>query len=450
MSKERSVTSSRLGRMTLLGKLAGGIAGNMVSEGARQLAQGHRPRISDLLLTPENMQKLSDRLSEMRGAAMKVGQLLSMDSGQILPPQLTSLLAQLREDAHQMPLGQVAAVLEKSLGANWDAHFSRFSFTPLAAASIGQVHKAELKDGRQVAVKIQYPGIRRSIDSDVDNVASLLRLSSTIPDDFDFTPLLDEAKRQLYAEADYRQEAAAIEQYSRLLAGDARFETLQVIESLSTSEVLTMSFLDGQPIETLAEAPKTERNDVAAALLELALLELFDWGLVQTDPNFANYLYQPHTGCIQLLDFGATRSYPAAKQVAIADLLNALLDGNDDDVGRHASTVGYVDESDPSSYQARIIELLRTATEPARTVDDYAFATSDLAKRMSEIVLELRLQEKYTRIPPPEILFLHRKLGGLYLLLSRLHARLPVRQIVLPFLAATGDKQLQEDVRLAV
>ncbi len=88
----------------------------MVSEGASQLAQGHRPRIRDLLLTPENMQKLSDRLSEMRGAAMKVGQLLSMDSGQILPPQLTSLLAQLREDAHQMPLGQVAAVLEKSLG----------------------------------------------------------------------------------------------------------------------------------------------------------------------------------------------------------------------------------------------------------------------------------------------------------------------------------------------
>ncbi len=163
---------------------------------------------------------------------------------------------------------------------NWQAHFSRFSFTPLAAASIGQVHKAVLKDGRQVAVKIQYPGIRRSIKSDVDNVASLLRLSSAIPDDFDFTPLLDEAKRQLHAEADYRQEAAAIDQYSRLLAGDDRFETLQVIESLSSSEVLTMSFLDGQPIETLAETTKKERNDAAAALLELALCELFDWGLV--------------------------------------------------------------------------------------------------------------------------------------------------------------------------
>ncbi len=450
MSKERSVTSSRLGRMTLLGKLAGSIAGNMVSEGARQLAQGHRPRISDLLLTPENMQKLSDRLSEMRGAAMKVGQLLSMDSGQILPPQLTSLLAQLREDAHQMPLGQVAAVLEKSLGVHWEAHFSRFSFTPLAAASIGQVHKAVLKDGRQVAVKIQYPGIRRSIKSDVDNVASLLRLSSAIPDDFNFTPLLDEAKRQLHAEADYRQEAAAIDQYSRLLAGDDRFDTLQVIESLSSSEVLTMSFLDGQHIETLAETPKKERNDAATALLELALRELFDWGLVQTDPNFANYLYQPDTGRIQLLDFGATRVYSTDQQSAIRNLLCALLEGTDDDVGRSAAAVGYVDESDPISYRERIIQLLRTATEPARAADDYAFANSDLAKRMSEIVLALRLQEKFTRIPPPEILFLHRKLGGLYLLLSRLHARLPVRQILKPYLAVTRDVLPEAAVRLAV
>ena len=450
MSKQRSVTSSRLGRMTLLGKLAGGIAGNMVSEGARQLAQGHRPRISDLLLTPANVQKLSDRLSEMRGAAMKVGQLLSMDSGQILPPQFSSLLAQLREDAHQMPLGQVAAVLEKSLGADWDAHFSRFSFTPLAAASIGQVHKAVLKDGRQVAVKIQYPGIRRSIDSDVDNVASLLRLSSAIPDDIDFTPLLDEAKRQLHAEADYLQEAAAIDQYSLLLAGDVRFETLQVIESLSSTEVLTMSFLDGQPIENLAEAPKTERTNAATALLELALRELFDWGLVQTDPNFANYLYQPDTGRIQLLDFGATRVYAADKQAAIRNLLCALLEGNDEDVGRHATLIGYMDESDPPSYRQRVIELLRTATEPARAADDYAFANSDLARRMSEIVLELRLSEKFARIPPPEILFLHRKLGGLYLLLSRLQARLPVRQIVTPYLTAAGDDRPQPAMRMAV
>ncbi|MDJ0805847.1 MAG: AarF/ABC1/UbiB kinase family protein [Gammaproteobacteria bacterium] len=433
-----------------MGKLAGSIAGNMVSEGARQLAQGQKPRLSDLLLTPANAQKLSDRLSEMRGAAMKVGQLLSMDSGHILPPQLTSLLARLREDAHQMPLGEVAAVLEKSLGANWDTHFRRFTFKPLAAASIGQVHEAVLRNGRRVAVKIQYPGIRQSIDSDVDNVASLLQLSRAIPDDYLFSPLLEEAKRQLHAEADYRQEAAAIDKYSRLLSGDTRFETPQVIEPLSSSEVLTMSFLDGQPIECLAEASKPERDGATTALLDLAVREMFEWGLVQTDPNFSNYLYQPDTGCVQLLDFGATRAYSMDKQEAIADLFDALLDGCDEDVRRCAVAVGYMEVSDPSSYQTRIIELLRTATEPVRALVDYDFAKSDLAKRMSKIVLELRLQEKFTRIPPPEILFLHRKLGGLHLLLSRLRARLPVRQIVMPYLTAKRNAVPASAVCLAV
>ncbi len=439
MSKERQVTSSRLGRMALLGKLAGGIAGSVVSEGARQLVQGRRPHISDLLLTPANAQKLTRHLSEMRGAAMKVGQLLSMDSGQLLSPQLSSILAQLREDAHQMPLGQVAEVLEKAWGAGWDRKFSRFSFKPLAAASIGQVHEARLKDGRRLAVKIQYPGIRRSISSDVDNVAALLRLSSAIPGEIDFTPLLEEAKRQLQAEADYQQEAAAIKHYSDLLGEDPRYETMEVVESLTTTEVLTMSFLDGNPIDSLTEAPSVVRNTVATGLLELALREVFDWGLVQTDPNFANYLYQPDTGRIQLLDFGATRVYGADKQAAIRGLLSALLDGNDDDVQRCSVDIGYLHAQDKPSYRKSVIELLHIATEPARMTGDYAFARSDLASRMSEIVLDMRLREKFTRIPPPEILFLHRKLGGLYLLLSRLQATIPVNRLIIPYLGQAQD-----------
>ncbi len=440
MTNERRVTSSRLGRLTLMGKLAGGIAGNLVSEGARQLAQGRRPQLSELILTPANAHKLTEHLSEMRGAAMKVGQLLSMDSGHLLSPQLSSILAQLREDAHQMPLGQVAEVLEEAWGSGWDSKFSRFSFTPLAAASIGQVHEAQLKDGRRLAVKIQYPGIRRSIDSDVDNVAALLRLSSAIPAEIDFTPLLEEAKLQLHSEADYLQEATAIAHYSRELGEDPRYETMDVIDSLTTREVLTMSFLDGKPIESLAEAPAANRNKVAAALLELALREVFDWGLVQTDPNFANYLYQPETGRIQLLDFGATRIYAAKRQAALQGLLIALLEGNDTDVARCAVDVGYLDEQDPTNYHTRVIELLRTATEPARLPGDYAFANSDLAKRMSEIVVDMRLHEKFTRIPPPEILFLHRKLGGLYLLLSRLRATLPVNRLVTPYLSQSQGR----------
>ncbi len=441
MSTERRLIQSRMGRLTQLGKLASGIAGGMLSEGARQLTQGRRPKVADLLITPDNARRLADRLSEMRGAAMKVGQLLSMESGELMPPVLSQVLSRLRESAHAMPLGQVAQVLNLAWGDDWDRDFRRFYFTPLSAASIGQVHEAVLRDGRRLAIKIQYPGIRRSIDSDVDNMGTLLRLLNLVPKEINFTPLLEEAKRQLHREADYQQEAISLQRFSRHLADDGRYETPTVIESLTTAKVLAMSYLDGKPIETLAEMAAPARNEAAAALLELALLEVFEWGLVQTDPNFANYRYQPQRRCLQLLDFGATREYPSFRRASFRALLLACVDGDDGDVVRSAIAVGYLDENDPLTYRAGIIALLRTITEPIRGANRYAFGASDLVRRMSDIVVDLRLREKFGRLPPSDVLFLHRKLGGLYLLLSHLRATIPVRQLITPFLDSVGPEE---------
>lgn len=430
MAEERRITRSRLGRLTQLGRLAGGIAGGVVAEGARQIARGGRPTVTDLLLTPGNVRRVGDRLSEMRGAAMKVGQLLSMDSGHLLPPELGGLLARLRESAHTMPLGDVAAMLKQAWGGGWEGQFRRFSFTPLAAASIGQVHAAELKDGRPLAIKVQYPGIVTSIDSDVDNVAALLRIARLVPAELDLAPLLSQAKQQLHAEADYRREAAAIGRFAGLLGQDPRFDLPEVIASHTTEQVLAMRYLDGQPIEWLADSSPAERNTAAAALLELALREVFDWGLVQTDPNFANYLYSPASKRIQLLDFGATRDYEAGFRQHLHHLLLACIDGTDEDVAACASAVGYIDPRDPAKYRDSIVALLRMATEPARQGSDVAFARLDLAERMKHVITEMRMREKFARIPPLQVLFLHRKLGGLYLLLNRLRATVPVSEIV--------------------
>jgi predicted unusual protein kinase regulating ubiquinone biosynthesis (AarF/ABC1/UbiB family) len=440
MASERRITASRLGRLGQLGRLAGGIAGGMVSEGARQLSNGRRPTFGDLLLTPANARRVAERLSEMRGAAMKVGQLLSMDGGQLLPPQLSEVLSRLREDAHQMPLGQVAQALRLAWGDGWESRFQRFNFTPIASASIGQVHRAELRDGRELAIKVQYPGIRRSIDSDVDNVATLLRLINLVPQGVDFAPVLAEAKQQLHAEADYQQEAAALTGFARLLEDDTRFVVPAVIEGLTSSDVLAMAYLDGQPIESVADAPAALRNQVAGTLLELAMREVFEWGLVQTDPNFANYLYAPKSGQIQLLDFGATRAYPPQQRRALHALLLACADGEDTDVARAARAVGYLKDDDAPGYSASIVKLLRTATEPVRDQRPFPFRNTDLAQRMSEVVIDMRVREKFGRLPPTEVLFLHRKLGGLYLLLSRLAATLPVRTLLAPHLdERSGD-----------
>jgi predicted unusual protein kinase regulating ubiquinone biosynthesis (AarF/ABC1/UbiB family) len=440
MASERRVTSSRLGRLTQLGRLAGGIAGGMLGEGARQVAQGRRPSMGDMLLTSGNAKRLADRLSEMRGAAMKVGQLLSMDSGEVLPPQLSEVLARLREDAHYMPLGQVARVLGGAWGKGWEKQFERFSFTPTAAASIGQVHDALLHDGRRIAVKVQYPGIRESIDSDVDNVATLLRVFRLVPERMDVGPLLTEAKLQLHREADYDSEAQAMQQFGDRLGDDPRFQVPGLITELGNRDVLAMTFLDGRPIETAVQYAATRRNAIAGAMTELALREVLEWGLVQTDPNFANYLIKPDEDVIQLLDFGATRSYSSVQRGALRGLLGACIDGNDGDVADAAIGVGYLDENEDAGYRRAVVELLRTATEPARQVTDFNFGASDIAQRMSEIVVQMRVRDQYGRLPPAAVLFLHRKLGGLYLLLSRLRATLPVRNLVLPY-ASVGERQ---------
>jgi hypothetical protein len=126
-------------------------------------------------------------------------------------------------------------------------------------------------------------------------------------------------------------------------------------------------------------------------------------------------------------------------------LLQACIHGSDGDIEAAAADVGYLEPADPAGYRSIVVTLLRTATEPARASGDYDFARSDLARRMKDIVMEMRLSEKFTRVPPPEILFLHRKLGGLYLLLSRLRARIPVAALISPTLSTTTSGRAMTD-----
>ncbi len=433
MSLPRSVPRSRFERLGRLGRLAGGLAAGAHNEGTRQLLQGQRPRPGDLLLTPANAHRLSEHLSEMRGAVMKIGQLISMDSGQLLPEPLSEALARLRDDAHPMPLGEVAQVLNQAWGRGWEQQFRRFSFTPLAAASIGQVHQAELKSGRRLAIKIQYPGISESIDSDVENLGRILKLFRQLPSTLDLAPLLEEAKQQLHLEADYRHEAELLRRYTDAISGDDRFVTPSVITALTTPQVLSMDFLDGVPIDDLAQHSAHERERVAALLLELALRELFEWGLVQTNPNFSNYRYAQGSMQVQLLDFGAVRGYSIERRESLRKLIASCLEQDESGMAEAARSVGYMNAKDPPEYRDQVMALLGLVSEPLRH-PSYRFGSTDLVSRMSKLLVQIRLQGEYGRLPPPDVLFLHRKLGGLYLLLVRLRAHVPVRELVRKYL----------------
>lgn len=427
-SRALALPSGRLNRFTRLGSMTAGIAGNMALQALGEVGRGTRPDIRRLLMTPGNIRRITDELARMRGAAMKVGQLISLDAGDVLPRELADIMARLRDQAHFMPPKQQKQVLARAWGPDWLRAFRRFDVRPIAAASIGQVHRAQLKDGRDIAIKVQYPGISRSIDSDVSNVGALVRMSGLLPNGFDLGPYLVEARRQLHEETDYLMEGAHLKCFAGLLADDDAFDLPEYHEDWSTPEILTMSYLEGRPIEAAAGASQEERNRIVSDLIGLTLRELFEFGVTQSDPNFANYRYNSETGRIILLDFGATRHLDPALSNGYRRLIRAGLAG--DSCGLHAAATEMMLIDGEGAFDDRVMDMIRTVFDAINAGEAFDFADRALSNRMNQKGMSL-VEAGY--VPPPvpmDILYLQRKFGGMFLLGSKLGAVLPVRALL--------------------
>jgi predicted unusual protein kinase regulating ubiquinone biosynthesis (AarF/ABC1/UbiB family) len=428
------IPQSRLGRFARMGLAAGGLAAGAATEGLKRLARGQAPDFRGALLSAPNARRLAARLARLRGAAMKIGQLVSLQGDDVLPPEFAQALAVLRSQAAPMPAQQLHGVLGREYGAGWQRLFARFDDEPIAAASIGQVHRVTAADGRELALKIQYPGVARSIGSDVDNVAVLLRLLNVLPVDIDVDGLAAEAKRQLTQEADYLQEATFLERYARLVADEPALLVPRVHRDLTTARIMAMDFVEGEPLDVLATAPQARRNTVGAVLERLLFRELFEFRVMQTDPNFANYLYQPRSGRVVLLDFGATRSFDADFVGHFARITRGVIDGDRTAVARAAIRIGYALPDDAPERIAAVVDVCFLVCEPLRHAGRYDFGRSDLPARVRDLGFELALRRRLLRPPPPETIFLQRKLVGSFLLLARIGAQVNAQALVLPFL----------------
>lgn len=410
--------------------LAAGVAKHELGRSVRAKLTSSAEKLasSDLATRIAQAELLAGSLGRMKGAFMKAGQLLSIDASDFLPPEAQKILASLQSQAEPVPFATLREVLVQDLGEAKLAAFERLDPTPAASASIGQVHRAFVH-GLPVALKIQYPHVADSIDSDLELVRKFAQGGISMSGrKVDLGDTFEELKRVLHDEADYTRERFYLERFGDLLADDPRFVVPQSFPELSSGRVLTMTWEEGVGLgEWIRSEPSlADRTWLAEALLDLYCRELFDWGTVQTDPNFGNFLVRAEAREIVLLDFGATVIYDEAFRRDYVALLRVLATGDAPGLIAAGIAQGLIDGRESEAALASFVEMLKVALEPFETAGPFDFGTAEYATRSRDVVRRFTEQLRYSS-PPRKLLFLHRKLGGLFQLLKRLDVSLDLR-----------------------
>ncbi|KAG7313216.1 hypothetical protein JYU34_000315 [Plutella xylostella] len=428
-SKARVVPSSRVGRMLSFGGLAAGLGVGTLAQYARntfQAVSGHEdPEPSHAFLSPANAERIVDTLCKVRGAALKLGQLLSIQDESVISPELQKIFERVRQSADFMPAWQVDKVMTTQLGPEWRSLVKSFEDKPFAAASIGQVHLATLHNGQEVAIKIQYPGVAKGIDSDIDNLVGVMKVWNMFPKGMFIDNIVQVAKKELSWEVDYLREAECTKKFKQLLAPYPEYFVPDVVDSLCSQEVMTTELIEGTPLDQLFEVDYATRHDIAYKIMRLCLHEMFVFRCMQTDPNWANFFYNTQTKQVVLLDFGATREYSREFMDEYIEVIRAAADDDREKVLTMSRQMKLL-----TGYESKIMEETHVDTvmimgEVFTSDGEFDFGTQKTTRRIQALVPTIL---NHRLCPPPEEIYsLHRKLSGVFLLCSKMKIKMNCR-----------------------
>ena len=448
LKEGRAVPSTRIGRAFGFAQLGLGLAMGAAMEGVARVFDGSNSnRSGSLMVNESNSDRLASSLCRMRGAALKMGQMLSIQDESLLPPALSKALHQVRQGAEAMPKRQLLKQMETQFGPDWRQRFETFDEAPFAAASIGQVHRATILDPVtgtnpiDVVVKVQYPGVAQSIESDLRNLSMLVTMTGLSPKGLFIENVIRVGQDELKVECDYIRELENQMRIKQLVEQDPelmsnRFVVPNVIISHSTSEILTSEYITGGTIDKVSNMDQDERNRVGRSILYLTMKELFEWRFMQTDPNWGNFLYDVGSRTTGLVDFGAAREYSKSFVDGYIRIVWASANRDVDTLMAQSRRMNFLtgDEND---------EMLEAHKMSAFTVGEpfwdsngvpFDFRGSNISSRMGKhtaVFLRHRLTP-----PPEEVYTLHRKLAGAYMLCIKLGSIVESRSILESFVRA--------------
>ena len=389
-----------------------------------------KPDLRSALVSKKNVTATVNTLKNLRGAAMKFGQLMSMDESIILSPDLAAVFAQLRSSGYSMTPSQLKKILNQNWGDGWLRNFKHFEVRPFAAASIGQVHKATLKSGEIVAIKVQFPGVRQSIDNDLSSLKFIMKTSGMLPAKFPLDYYINQCGDLLKRETDYELEATNARRFSEFLKSNDKLNVPKVYNELSTQETLTMSFLEGRELSSKMAYDQSSINEISLSLLELLLNEIFTFKLVQTDPNLANFLLSEGDNSLCILDFGACCQVSEATHELYKDLLNVALTLDANKIKSFLEDKNFIPKDASSEGTKFFDRIISIAINEISQNEFFDFQRSKVFEIITEEDLNLYFELIPSSLFGSDFIFIQRKIFGLILFFRAIGAKLPLLKIL--------------------